>query len=97
MRKILSAICACLLTAGAAQADIVTVTLDGPTTGGSQVNGSVVSTSVVDPTGATFDLEFVLGSIGADSTANFNTNNGTYGIATSTDACRRPQRHFRWR
>ena len=85
MRKTLCAICVCLLTTGVAQADIVTVTLDGPTTGGSQVNGSVVSTSVVDPTGATFDIEFTLGSIGADSTANFNATNGTYGIGTSTD------------
>ncbi|MDB4142311.1 PEP-CTERM sorting domain-containing protein [Akkermansiaceae bacterium] len=62
MKKIYLTPIACLLTAGSSYA--ATAALDVPTTDGDVAASLVVTTNIVDPSGATFDVSYTLDGIG---------------------------------
>jgi len=84
MKKILCALCVCLMTTGAAQADLVSLNLPAA---GNHSDGSVFSTST-SFNGATFNIEYALNAFAADETtedAFINSTGSFFGVGSVGD------------
>jgi hypothetical protein len=74
MKKILYALGVSLFVAGAAQATVVSLNLAAS---GDNVIGTVVTTSVTDDSGATFDIQYTLGAEAAGTGTAYVGSTGT--------------------
>ncbi len=83
MKKSLSLLAIVALMAGAAQAAVI-VDLDLPGDG-TNVNGTVVTTSVADASGATFDIQYTLGSISVSNNPFVYVSGGEMGVGSDGD------------
>ncbi|WP_372795840.1 PEP-CTERM sorting domain-containing protein [Pontiella sp.] len=82
MKKILYAVSAVVLAAGSAQAAVIALDLPGA---GTNANGTVVTTSVADASGATFDIQYTLGSISASNNPFVYVDGGEMGVGSDGD------------
>ncbi len=85
MKKLFCALCFCLLFAGNANADIVSLAIPGS---GNHVSGSTfTTTNVIHASGASFDIAYTLDALATSSSpaASIESDGTIFGVASSND------------